>query len=117
MLLTSHYMADITALCPRVLLIHQGRLFHDGSLEALADQLAPEREVRLKLGSPVDANALAGLGRLEQIEGCEVRLLVPCDQLTAVVAQLLERFPMRDLDVTDPPIEELIGGLFRQGRV
>ena len=46
-LLTSHYMADITALCPRVLLVHQGRLFHDGPLEALADQLAPEREVRL----------------------------------------------------------------------
>ena len=40
-LLTSHYMADICwVLCPRVLLIHQGRLFHDGPLEALADQLA-----------------------------------------------------------------------------
>ena len=116
-LLTSHYMADITALCPRVLLIHQGRLFHDGPLEALADQLAPEREVRLELESPVSADALAGLGRLEQLEGCDVRLLVPRDQLTAVVAQLLDRFPVRDLDVTDPPIEELIGGLFRQGRV
>ena len=106
-LLTSHYMADITALCPRVLLIHQGRLFHDGPLEALADQLAPEREVRLELESPVSADALAGLGRLEQLEGCDVRLLVPRDQLTAVVAQLLDRFPVRDLDVTDPPIEEL----------
>ena len=116
-LLTSHYMADITALCPRVLLIHQGRLFHDGPLDVLADQLAPEREVRLEVESPVEPDALAGLGRLEQIEGCEVRLLVPRDQLTAVVAQLLERFAVRDLDVTDPPIEELIGGLFRQGRV
>ena len=117
MLLTSHYMADITALCPRVLLIHQGCLFHDGPLEALADQLAPEREVRLELESPVSADDLAGLGRLEQLEGCDVRLLVPRDQLTAVVAQLLDRFPVRDLDVTDPPIEELIGGLFRQGWV
>ena len=100
-----------------MLLIHQGRLFHDGPLEALADQLAPEREVRLELESPVSADDLAGLGRLEQLEGCDVRLLVPRDQLTAVVAQLLDRFPVRDLDVTDPPIEELIGGLFRQGRV
>ena len=99
-LLTSHYMADITALCPRVLLIHQGRLFHDGPLEVLADQLAPEREVRLELEAPVSADALAGLGRLEQLEGCDVRLLVPRDQLTAVVAQLLDRFPVRDLDVT-----------------
>tara|TARA_B100001287_G_scaffold92466_1_gene77507 strand:- start:818 stop:1792 length:975 start_codon:yes stop_codon:yes gene_type:complete len=116
-LLTSHYMADITALCPRVLLIHQGRLFHDGPLEGLAEQLAPEREVRLELESPGEPEALAGFGRIERMEGCEVRLLVPRDQLTEVVAQLLERFPVRDLDVTDPPIEELIGGLFRQGRV
>jgi ABC-2 type transport system ATP-binding protein len=116
-LLTSHYMADITALCPRVLLIHQGRLFHDGPLNSLAEQLAPEREVRLELESPVDPAVFAGLGRLELIDGCDVRLLVARDELTAVVAQLLERFAVRDLDVTDPPIEELIGGLFRQGRV
>ena len=116
-LLTSHYMADITALCQRVLLIHQGRLFHDGPLEVLADQLAPEREVHLELERPAQSDAFEGLGRLERIEGCEVRLLVPRDQLTVVVAQLLERFPVRDLDVKDPPIEELIGGLFRQGRV
>ena len=64
-LLTSHYMADITALCPRVLLIHQGRLFHDGPLDSLAEQLAPEREVRLELESPVDPAVFAGLGRLE----------------------------------------------------
>ena len=67
--------------------------------------------------SPVAAGAFTGLGHLDQLEGCDVRLRVPRDQLTAVVAQLLDRFPVRDLDVTDPPIEELIGGLFRQGRV
>ena len=87
------------------------------ALEALADQLAPEREVRLKLEQPACPQAFSGLGRLEQSEGCDVRLLVPRDQLTAVVAQLLDRFPVRDLDVSDPPIEELIGGLFRKGRV
>ncbi|MEY3464204.1 MAG: hypothetical protein RLZZ468_1982, partial [Cyanobacteriota bacterium] len=48
-LLTSHYMGDITALCERVLLIHQGELFHDGELEALTNRLAPQRQVRLEL--------------------------------------------------------------------
>ena len=67
--------------------------------------------------TPVAADALAGLGRLEQLEGCDAQLLVSRDQLTAVVAQLLDRFPVRNLDVTDPLIEELIGGLFRQGWV
>ena len=116
-LLTSHYMADITALCSRVLLIDQGRLFHDGPLDVLTDQLAPEREVVLELEQPVSPEALAGLGRLERMNGCELRLLVPRDQLTAVVAQMLERLSVRDLEVKDPPIEALIGGLFREGRV
>ena len=116
-LLTSHYMADITALCSRVLLIDQGRLFHDGPLDVLTDQLAPEREVVLELEQPVSPEALAGLGRLERMDGCELRLLVPRDQLTAVVAQMLERLSVRDLEVKDPPIEALIGGLFREGRV
>ena len=115
-LLTSHYMADITALCSRVLLIDQGRLFHDGPLDVLTDQLAPEREVVLEVEQPVSPEALAGLGRLERMDGCELRLLVPRDQLTAVVAQMLERLSVRDLEVKDPPIEALIGGLFREGR-
>jgi len=58
-LLTSHYMADITALCPRVLLIHDGALVHDGRLEALAARLAPSRQVRLELAEPATADALA----------------------------------------------------------
>ncbi|MFZ9271429.1 MAG: ABC transporter ATP-binding protein [Prochlorococcaceae cyanobacterium] len=115
-LLTSHYMADITALCPRVLLIHQGALFHDGPLEQLASQLAPCRQVRLELAEPPSAAALAAYGELEVLEGRAATLLVPRDRLTRVVAELLARFEVRDLEVSDPPIEELIGGLFRSGQ-
>jgi len=114
-LLTSHYMADITALCPRVLLIHQGALFHDGPLDALSAQLAPCRQVRLELAEPMPAAAFAGYGELEACDGRAVRLLVPRAQLTEVVGRLLAHFEVRDLEVSDPPIEELIGGLFRQG--
>ena len=114
-LLTSHYMADITALCPRVLLIHQGALFHDGPLDALSARLAPCRQVRLELAEPLAAEAFAGYGELEACDGRAVRLLVPRAQLTEVVGHLLARFDVRDLEVNDPPIEELIGGLFRQG--
>jgi ABC-2 type transport system ATP-binding protein len=113
-LLTSHYMGDITALCPRVLLIHQGRLFHDGSLADLTQRLAPCRQVRLELADLHPAEAFAGFGQIEAHQGHQVRLLVPRDQLTARVSALLERFAVVDLEVSDPPIEELIGGLFRQ---
>ena len=113
-LLTSHYMGDITALCPRVLLIHQGRLFHDGSLADLTQRLAPCRQVRLELADLHPPEAFAGFGQLEAHQGHLVRLLVPRAQLAEKVAALLERFAVVDLEVSDPPVEELIGGLFRQ---
>jgi ABC-2 type transport system ATP-binding protein len=53
-------------------------------------------------------------GELEVLEGRAATLLVPRDRLTTVVAELLARFAVRDLEVSDPPIEELIGGLFRE---
>ena len=114
-LLTSHYMADITALCPRVLLIHRGSLFHDGPLDALATRLAPCRLVRLELGEPLPPEQFTDYGELEACDGRAVQLLVPRERLTEVVGQLLARFDVRDLEVSEPPIEELIGGLFRQG--
>ena len=113
-LLTSHYMGDITALGPRVLLIHQGQLFHDGSLADLTQRLAPCRQVRLELADLHPPEAFAGFGQLEAHQGHLVRLLVPRAQLAEQVAALLERFAVVDLEVSDPPVEELIGGLFRQ---
>ena len=113
-LLTSHYMGDITALCPRVLLIHQGQLFHDGSLADLTQRLAPCRQVRLELADLHPPDAFAGFGQLEAHQGHLVRLLVPRAELAEKVAALLERFAVVDLEVSDPPVEELIGGLFRQ---
>ena len=114
-LLTSHYMGDITALCPRVLLIHAGSLFHDGSLEALSQRLAPRREVRLELADPLPAEAFASYGELEHLSGRDVRLLVERERLTEVVGRLLAELTVLDLEVADPPIEHTIGRLFRQG--
>jgi len=116
-LLTSHYLADITALCPRVLLIHQGGLFHDGNLRDLSERLAPCRQVRLELRDPLPAERLSPFGQIESLEGRAVSLLVPREQLTEVVARLLGELEVADLEVSDPPIEELIGGLFQRGAV
>jgi ABC-2 type transport system ATP-binding protein len=112
-LLTSHYMGDITALCERVLLIHQGELFHDGPLEALTTRLAPCRQVRLELQQSVPAEAFRPYGELETHQGHQVRLLIRREHLTEQVGALLARFPVVDLEVSDPPVEELIGALFR----
>jgi len=112
-LLTSHYMGDITALCPRVLLIHGGTLFHDGSLEGLSQRLAPWREVSLALAEPLPAERFAIYGEIERCQGCEVVLLVERARLTAVVGQLLAELPVLDLEVREPPLEQTIGRLFQ----
>ena len=115
-LLTSHYMADITALCPRVILIHHGSLIYDGSLEDIRRRFAPWREVKIELaGGEARAADLARFGEVIQATGREARLIVTRDALTHSVEQLLDALEVEDLTVTDPPIEEVIGRLFKDG--
>ncbi|MGF1542324.1 MAG: ATP-binding cassette domain-containing protein [Pleurocapsa sp.] len=115
-LLTSHYMADITALCDRVLMIHQGELIYDGSLDSLLQRFAPCREVKIELVKPVSRTELAQYGQVEAIDGQQVRFLVPREKLTETISRLLSQLPIQDLSVNEPPIEEIIGSLFRTGR-
>jgi ABC-2 type transport system ATP-binding protein len=116
-LLTSHYMADITALCKRVLLIHEGQLVYDGSLDGLLDRFAPYREVQVKLANPLSNDNALAYGEVESIEGQSVRFLVKREELTMSVAKILAELEVVDLTVTDPPIEEVIGRVFRTGKV
>jgi len=116
-LLTSHYMADITALCQRVLLIYQGELIYDGSLEGLIDRFAPYREVKVELARPLLEEQLSAYAELEAVEGLEVRFIVRREALTSTVSRILAELEVRDLTVTEPPIEEVIGRVFRAGVV
>jgi len=125
LLLTSHYMADITALCPRVLLIHQGTLIYDGDLEGLLSRFAPYREVRVDLAQGQDMGVFSSMapgnpsayGLVESVDGLSVRLLVERQALTSTVSRLLANFEVLDLTVTDPPVEEVIGQVFQDGEV
>jgi ABC-2 type transport system ATP-binding protein len=116
-LLTSHYMADITALCKRVLLIHQGRLFYDGALSGIIDKFAPYREVKLDFTEELARERLTGFGEIAEAEGRSARLIVRREELTAVVERMLAELPVADLSIADPPIESIIGELFTQGVV
>jgi len=115
-LLTSHYMADITALCDRVLLIHQGQLIYDGLLEDLLDRFAPYRQVKVELAVALPPEKLADFGEVESIRGQEVRFIVPREKLTATISRILAHLQVQDLSVGDPPIEEIIGRLFQTGK-
>lgn len=116
-ILTSHYMADITALAERVLLIHQGQLIYDGSLDGLLVRFAPYREIKVELARDDRPLDLSSYGEVRSLDGCSARLLVQREQLTQVVARLLADFDVLDLTVTDPPVEEAIGRVFQTGAV
>ncbi|OKH17781.1 ATP-binding cassette domain-containing protein [[Limnothrix rosea] IAM M-220] len=116
-LLTSHYMADITALCERVLLIHQGQLIYDGSLDQLLSDFSPYREVKVELANVYSREQLTRFGEVESINGQEICFLVKQEQLTSQISQILEQLPVLDLSINDPPIEEIIGRVFSLGAV
>lgn len=116
-ILTSHYMADITALCDRVLLIHQGQMIYDGSLNSLVEKFSPYREVTIDLTQVTPTESLATYGEIQSIDGCKVVLLVKRENLTKSVSQALAQLPVHDLTVTDPPVEDVIGRVFDAGIV
>lgn len=124
-LLTSHYMADITALCDRVLLIYSGQLIYDGNLDELLDRFAPYREVQVELANTSTEKGcsdeirqkLRTFGEIEDINGCMVRLIIRREDLTQTVARILADLNVVDLTVTDPPVEEVIGRVFQQGAI
>jgi ABC-2 type transport system ATP-binding protein len=119
MLLTSHYMADVTALCSRVILIHHGRMLYDGDLSGLAQQLAPFKLLRVSLGE-AQSNGNFSLPEGVEITGQEANSLTlraPRAQAPALTALLLQTLPVVDLTVEDPPIEAVIDQIYTEGEV
>jgi ABC-2 type transport system ATP-binding protein len=111
-LLTSHYMADVTALCKRVIVINRGRLLYDGNLQSLIEQVAPHKLIHVTLAAPVARETLAGYGVVQRHEGLEAELSVERAETTRVGARLLAELPVADVNIAEPPIEEIISEVF-----
>jgi ABC-2 type transport system ATP-binding protein len=111
-LLTSHYMADVEALCKRVIVIHHGQLLFDGDLSALIGRFSPHKTVIIELTD--EAVALEGYGEVVSREEGRATLRIPKAETAAVTARLLADLPISDLTVEDPPIEEVIEQVFAQ---
>lgn len=112
-LLTSHYMADVTALCRRVIVIHHGQLLYDGELESLAARIAPFKLVQLELADAAAAARVEQFAEVLERQDTRVKLRVPRGEASLVVARILSELPIVDLTVQDPPIEEVIDQVFQ----
>jgi viologen exporter family transport system ATP-binding protein len=118
-ILTSHYMADVTALCPRVILIHHGQLLYDGALNQLATRLAPFKLIRVGLSTDrvVPDTALPIGVEVLQREDDHLQLRAARSEAPSIMAQLLNTLPVIDLVVEDPPIEAVIDQIYQEGAV
>ncbi len=111
-LLTSHYMADVEALCRRVVVIHRGRLLYDGDLSVLVQKFTAHKTIEVQLG-----DCQADLGSYGEVVSCadgHFTLRVPKDETARVTGRLLADLPVIDLSVEDPPLEEVIEQVFAQ---
>jgi ABC-2 type transport system ATP-binding protein len=111
-LLTSHYMADVVALCRRVIVIHRGRILFDGQLQELVQGFTAHKTISVDLDLPEGACDLSAYGEVVSSEGARVTLRVPKLETAKVTSRLLADHPVLDLSVEDPPIEEVIERVF-----
>ena len=116
-LLTSHYMADVTTLAHRVLIVDRGQLTYDGELRALVEVVAPYKLLRLKLHASVDSKDLAGFGEVESIETLQVTLRIPRGEIRDVAARVLACIPVVDISIEEPAIEDIVNRIYQQNGV
>ena len=111
-LLTSHYMADVQALCKRVVVIHHGRMLFDGVLTDLAAQFNATKTIGVMLR---DGTAdLSAYGEVMESDEGRVLLRVSRADAPDVATRVLRDLPVADLTIEDPPIDDVIERVFAQ---
>ncbi|MEJ7598003.1 MAG: ATP-binding cassette domain-containing protein [Kofleriaceae bacterium] len=118
-ILTSHYMDDVVALCPRIIVIDSGKLIHDGDLRGLVKAMDPDKRVSFTLTGEVPtptADELAKLGTTLAQEGQRITLRVPERDIPGVVGHLLGPLRAADLAIEDPPLEDILRVMFGKAK-
>ncbi len=113
-ILTSHYMADVTALCRRVIVIDHGKLLYDGDLRALAEKIAPHKLIRVEFSRALNGERLEDYGEVVKTRGQRADLLIPRDAAPGVAARMLAELPIADVTIEEPAIEDVITRVFEQ---
>ena len=112
-LLTSHYMADVEALCKRVIIIHHGKILFDGDLSELVQQFSAYKTITIDL-EEIDGIDFTRFGEVVETEGLQVKIRVPKTDTPGITGKILSELTIQDLTVEDPPIEEIIDRVFSQ---
>ena len=113
-LLTSHYMKDVAALCRRVVIIALGRIIYDGSLSGILDRFGGRKIISFQLVGGQIPGDLARYGEVLAAEPPRAKLRVDRSLVPEVLSSLLAQHPIEDVTVEDPPLEEVIAEVFSQ---
>ena len=111
-LLTSHYMKDVVALCKRVVIITDGVIVHDGSLEEIIDRFSTHKVITLQFadnGLPID---ISRFGEIIEEQAPRIKIRVAKQTVTESLAAILQQHPVEDISVEDPPLEQVIAEMF-----
>jgi ABC-2 type transport system ATP-binding protein len=116
MLLTSHYMRDVEALCSRVLVITHGKVIYDGALAGITEQFGRYKLVRLHFEGETTPDDLTRFGEVTRLEGPVADLKVERWRVAEVLAAILDKHTLLDMSVQDPPLDHVIAKVFEEGR-
>jgi len=107
-------MKDIEALCNRVVIIANGSIYHDGSLEQIVDKFSGEKIVTLHLTNAGSLDSLTSLPNVIEVEAPKIKFRVDRDDVGRVLSEILGSHRVDDIVVEDPPLEEVISNVFSE---
>lgn len=113
-LLTSHYMKDVAALCRRVVVINHGQIVYDGSLAGIIDRFSSHKVLTLLFSNGQLPRDFRRYGEVLEIAEPRVKLRVDRQQISQVLSSVLASYTLEDVSVEDPPLEEVIAEVFTQ---
>jgi ABC-2 type transport system ATP-binding protein len=113
-LLTSHYMKDVAALCRRVVVIANGVIIYDGSLSGIIDQFSGDKVVTLQMADDGTLDDLHQYGQVLEVRSPKVKMRIPRTEVAKALGAILAQHTVEDVVVEDPPLEEVIAEVFAQ---
>jgi len=111
-LLTSHYMEDVRQLATRIIMIDHGSILYDGKLEQLIKKFAKHKILSIVLETYVPPAEISQVGEIVSYDFPRVTIRVPRSASNVAAAQVLHKFPVDDLNIEEPDIEDVIRDVF-----
>ncbi len=111
-ILTSHYMDDVKELCKRVVIIDKGKLIFDGELAEITEKYADHKIISVIFSKDVDLKKLEGIGQLREFSFPKAVFAIKREAASLAASELLQNFPVADLNIEEVPIEDIIREVF-----